>query len=134
MRKVVVGYDGSESAHRALERVAELAGNGAEVTVVSVPPITFTSLGPLSPGEATLAQHRRQLAEACELLASRGIGARTVETVGLPAEVILSVAKRDSADLIVVGTGRKNVGVRLVLGSVSETVLHHAPCDVLVVR
>jgi nucleotide-binding universal stress UspA family protein len=34
----------------------------------------------------------------------------------------------------VVGTGRKNVAKRLILGSVSTKVVHEAPCDVLVVR
>ncbi len=50
MRNIVVGLDGSDSAQRALERAAELAQNGTPVTVVSVPPVTFTSVGPISPG------------------------------------------------------------------------------------
>jgi nucleotide-binding universal stress UspA family protein len=85
MRNIVVGYDGSAAAGRALERVAEVAHDGTPVTP------------------------------------------------GLPADVILEVAREAGADLFVVGTGRKNVAERLVLGSVSAEVLQHAPCDVLVV-
>lgn len=134
MRNIVIGYDGSEAARRALERVAELARDDTEVTIVSVPPVTFTSLGPMAPAPEVVADHERRLAEARDLLVARGVQTRTVDTVGLPAEVIVEVAKETDADLVVVGTGDKNIAERLVLGSVSSKVVSHAPCDVLVVR
>ena len=134
MRAIVVGYDGSEAARRALERVAALARNGADVTVVSAPPVNFSSLGPQPPDEADLPEHARQVEEARGILARSWVDARGVDRPGIPADVILEEAENVGADLIVVGTGRKNVAERLVLGSVSEKVLHHAPCDVLVVR
>jgi nucleotide-binding universal stress UspA family protein len=53
---------------------------------------------------------------------------------GMPASKIVEVAKKWPADLVVVGShGRGNVG-GFLLGSVSQAVLHHAPCAVLVVR
>ena len=59
-----------------------------------------------------------------------------VETLlreGLPAGEIVAAARDWHAELIVVGThGRSGLG-RLVLGSVAEEVLRHAPCPVLVV-
>jgi nucleotide-binding universal stress UspA family protein len=134
IRTIVVGYDGSDSARHALERVAELARNGAVVTVVSAPPVRFTSLGPQPPGGAEIAEHGRQLEEAHCILVKHGIEARRLDKAGIPADVILEEAASSGADLIVVGTGRKNVAERLVLGSVSEKVVHHAPCSVLVVR
>jgi nucleotide-binding universal stress UspA family protein len=134
MKKFVLGYDGSDASRRALDRVAELAVPEDEVTVVSVPPARFTSLGPLTPDEEAFDEAQHQLEEARTLLAAKGIEARPVETPGVPADVIVEEAKRLGADLVVVGTGRKNVAERLILGAVSTAVVHEAPCDVLVVR
>jgi nucleotide-binding universal stress UspA family protein len=134
MRKIVLGYDGSDASRRALDLVAGLGDGGREVTIVSVPPVRFTSLGPVTPDEETFAEAKRHLDEALERLAAKGIEARGVDTSGVPAEVIVEEAQRLRADLVVVGTGRKNVAERLVLGSVSTAVVHEAPCNVLVVR
>jgi nucleotide-binding universal stress UspA family protein len=50
---------------------------------------------------------------------------------GQPAETIISVARQEEADLIVLGTqGRRGLG-RLLLGSVAEQVVRQAPCPVL---
>jgi nucleotide-binding universal stress UspA family protein len=51
---------------------------------------------------------------------------------GAPADVIVTIATREHADLIVVGNkGMK--GSRRVLGSVPNSIAHHAPCSVLIV-
>ena len=53
---------------------------------------------------------------------------------GEPGTAIVEAAIAESADLVVVGThGRSRVG-RLVLGSVSDHVVRHAPCPILIVR
>jgi nucleotide-binding universal stress UspA family protein len=54
--------------------------------------------------------------------------------MGNPAEVIVQEAEDSGADLIVVGTRGLHATKRLFIGSVSTNVVHHAPCDVLVVR
>jgi nucleotide-binding universal stress UspA family protein len=135
-RKIVIAYDGSESGRRALERGAELA-NGAAVTVVSVAHL-LRPVGrgpgpePLDPDE--VARRDRVLAEAQSLLADKGIEARLVPGIGDPASVLVEEAQEWGADLIVVGTRGLNLGERIMLGSVSTKVVHHAPCDVLVAR
>jgi nucleotide-binding universal stress UspA family protein len=134
MDNIVVGYDGSEGAHRALLRAAELARNGTAVTVVSAVPLDVTSLGPQPPEPSELVEHARQLDEALQLLKGSSIKARGVEAEGNPADVILEEARKVDADLVVVGTAGKNAVERFVLGSVSDKVVHRAPCDVLVVR
>jgi nucleotide-binding universal stress UspA family protein len=136
MSRIVVGYDGSDAARRALERAAALA-DGTEVTVVSVvhmlrPVGRGPGPEPLDPEE--VARRDRALEESRELLAERGVAARTVEGVGDPAAVLVEEAREWGADLIVVGTRGLGLGERIVLGSVSTKVVHHAPCDVLVVR
>ena len=52
---------------------------------------------------------------------------------GSPADEIVKVAEEEGVDLIVLGTGKNLVDKRL-LGSVSEKVVHSAPCTILLVR
>jgi nucleotide-binding universal stress UspA family protein len=135
MRKIVVGYDGSEASRRALERAVEFLDNGGPVTVV-----TAVHLGSPTVHGATAilpeerAEQRERLEEARSLLSKRGIETRAIEGTGDPADVIVEEAKELGADLVLVGTHGKNVAKRLVLGSFSTKVVHDAPCDVLVVR
>ncbi len=135
MKNIVVGFDGSEAAKRALTRAAELA-NGATVTVVSAVAIHVPTgrggMAAVDPEERT--ERERELTEAAALLREKGITPREVEGHGDPGDVIIEEARELGADLIVVGTRGLNAAERLVLGSVSTKVVHHAPCDVLVVR
>ena len=132
--KVVVGYDGSDSAKRALERAAQLAGDWGQVVVVSAAEsharTGITEGAHLDPSEVQ--GRRSNLEEAKTLLAERGIEAETVEAQGDPGNVIVDAAK--GADLVVVGSRGLNPVQRLLLGSVSSKVVHRAEPDVLVVR
>jgi nucleotide-binding universal stress UspA family protein len=135
MRSIVVGYDGSETAKRALERAAEVAEAGATITVVSAVRVHAAAGrggGPVDPDEVS--ERRHELAEAKTLLGEKGIEPNLVEGHGDPADVIANQAKEGGADLVVVGTRGRNVAARVLLGSVSTKVVHEAPCDVLVVR
>jgi nucleotide-binding universal stress UspA family protein len=132
MRNIVIGYDGSASARRALERTAQLVDDGASVTVVGAVHLLAGKGGmPLDPVERE--EHERQLEEAKARLAQLGLNVNAVEGYGDPAKVIVAQAKEVDADLIVVGTEHKNLIERLLVGSVSAGVAHRAPCDVLVV-
>jgi nucleotide-binding universal stress UspA family protein len=53
---------------------------------------------------------------------------------GSPESRIIEAAEQMPADLIIVGSHGYNRWERLLLGSVSDSVVHHAPCSVLVVR
>ncbi len=135
---IVVGYDGSEHARRALERAAEVA-NGRTVIVVSVVPMAAPSgraPAALDPDEVT--RHREQLDEAVRLLAARGVPAEAYEPlgnpIGDPADALIHVARDRDASLLAVGTRGLGATKRLLLGSVSEKLVREAPCDVLVVR
>jgi nucleotide-binding universal stress UspA family protein len=132
--KIVVGYDGSESAKRALERAVSLAGDSDKVLVVAAAESRartgITEGAHLDPSEVD--QRRKDLEEAKELLSARGIDAETVEAQGDPGDVVVEAAK--GADLVIVGSRGLNPLQRLLLGSVSSKVVHRAECDVLVVR
>jgi nucleotide-binding universal stress UspA family protein len=118
-RRIVVGYDDSESARRALDRAADLTGYGSALAVVSVAP---------TGGEMSAAA----LESARERLLRRHVTATYLQPVGEPAAELVGTARELEADLVVVG--RRNHSLRrLVLGSVSADVVRSAPCDVLVV-
>lgn len=135
MRNIVLAYDGSDPAKRALERTAELA-NGANVTVVSavhVLPASGRAAAAIDQDE--VAERKQELTDAAEYLRGKGIEPQTVEAHGIDVgEAIVEEARGVDADLIVVGSSGKNLAERIVLGSVSSKVLHGSPCDVLVVR
>jgi nucleotide-binding universal stress UspA family protein len=134
--KILVAYDGSESAQRALTQAAELAGrNGADVSVVSVaePLPQFGRAGAmLTPEEEQ--ERVNELRDAKATLAEQGVPAKIVERKGDAASMIIDEAEQEDADLIVMGTRGLNGAQRWLLGSVSSRVVQHGPCNVLVVR
>lgn len=136
MSKVLVGYDGSESAKVALDRAAAMTSDGDTLGVISVAPIVAggpRSAGPFVAGDGPT-EHRAALREAVAMLADRGIEPKTIEAIGDPGTAICEAAEQDGYTMIVVGS-RNHTGVkRLLLGSVADRVAHHAPCDVLIVK
>ena len=117
-RRILVGYDGSEAAGRALDAAADLTGYGSTLAVVTV------QNGELR-GSVS--------AQAREQLQRRHVQARYHEPSGEAAEQLVEAARELEADLVVVGR-RDRKPLRGLLGSVSWKVVRRAPCDVLVVR
>jgi|SRR5919204_5140648 nucleotide-binding universal stress UspA family protein len=137
MKTIVVGYDDSPAAKRALERAVELAqAFGSQVIVTSVAPVAVSpgrTEGAIDPTDPP-SEHAAELKAAGEQLAAAGVQAELVPAVGHPAETITELAEQRGADLIVVGTRELGVLQRLLGQSVSEGVLHRADCDVLIVH
>jgi nucleotide-binding universal stress UspA family protein len=119
--RIVVGFDGTEGALRALAAATRLTGYGSTITVVNV------GDGFDRNGTATLDDARRRLLE-------RLVAANYVRRSGDPADELVCTARELDADLIVLGRRRPFEGSRPGVGSVSANVVQHAPCDVLVVR
>jgi nucleotide-binding universal stress UspA family protein len=144
-QSVLVGTDGSETAHTALVRAIELAaGLSARLGIVSAyEPVSDPRLR----GEQVIAPKDVQWAinphdEVLALLeqaradALRG-GVTEVETYarqGDAADAIIDIAEEQRCDLIVVGNKGMTGAKRFLLGSVPNKVSHHAPCSVLIVR
>ena len=137
MKTIVLGYDDSESAVRALGRVIQLAkAFDASVVAISAAPVLVPAahgIGPIDPVDPP-ELHREQLAHAKAVLDVLGIDAAYDVGVGDPAEVILAAAEERHADMIVVGTSKPGLISRLLGLSVSETVQRRARCDVLIVH
>ena len=136
MKTIVVGYDETEPAQRALARAADLAeAFGSRIIVTSVAPVLVGSheMGPIDPSDPP-EHHREELEHARAFLSGRGLEAELRLATGDPADAIVELADEVGADLIVVGTREPKL-VSHVLGlSVSGTVKRKAHCDVLIVR
>ena len=136
MKTIVVGYDATEPAERALARAADLAAAfGSQLIVTSVAPVLvgsreMSAVDPADPPE----QHKEELDHARATLEGRGTEARYELTVGDPATAIVELADKAEADLIVVGTRQPSL-ISSILGvSVSGSVKRKAHCDVLIVQ
>ncbi|HUV09746.1 MAG TPA: universal stress protein [Acidimicrobiia bacterium] len=115
---IVVGTDGSDRAAIAVAHAATLARTwGASLHLVAATNAPGTAAG---------------LDEQTAEVGARGVEAQAHEAVGNPVTVILDVAQQVGADLIVVGN-RGMVGSRRLLGSVPNTLAHHAQCAVMIV-
>jgi nucleotide-binding universal stress UspA family protein len=132
--RVVVGFDGSESATRALGRAAGEIEPGGTLTLVTVEPVAHSAgvlsedlLGASPDPTALLEQARKSLG------ARDDIAVETIAGTGDPAAIILETARDTDADLLVVGRRGRDFAARVLLGSVAERVANQAPCDVLIV-
>ena len=148
MQQIIVAYDGTEAAKRALERGAEVAkAFDAKVIVTSVASLLHS--GPRaaqqyelhSPGRSgpeiqrdSLADHAAELADATAFFAERGIEAEPVAVSGDPASAIVSLAEQRKADLVVVGTREAGLAERVVRHSVSQQIAKKVHCDLLIVH
>ena len=139
MKTIVVGYDETEGAKRALARAAELAtAFDAKVIVTSVAQVLVGAaaargIGPLDPVDPP-ELHREELKHAAAFLSERDIDAEYSVALGDPATEILKLAESRGADLIVVGTREARLLERLIDPSVSGSVQRRAHCDVLIVH
>jgi nucleotide-binding universal stress UspA family protein len=132
---VVVGADGSETAADAVRKSIELVKlTGGRLHVVTAyrheqltapgDPEAPGGLGSRDVAESILADHVSRARV-------NGIESEGHARSGDAANAICDVATEVGADLIVVGN-KGMAGMRRVLGSVPNSVAHHAPCDVLI--
>jgi nucleotide-binding universal stress UspA family protein len=141
MAGITVGVDGSPDAHRALEwAMKEAATRHAPLTVVTVHPVMASAWtgSPIILGvDAPEIQKARQAAEeavaeiATQLGESQPVSVTVRAVNGFPVQELIE-ASRD-ADLLVVGSRGLGGFARLMLGSVSDQLAHHAHCAVVVV-
>jgi nucleotide-binding universal stress UspA family protein len=136
-KNIVWATDGSEAADQALPIATELAAaNGGELLVMHCEEFTPPRKGGRYPRAANenelLAKIRGQVAE----LSDNGLRA-TLQIVGADvggaAQAIADAAKEHQSDAIVVGTRGRTPVVGLLVGSVTNRLLHVAPCPVIAV-
>lgn len=138
-RRVLVAFDGSTSAWRALRRAIDLARDqGAELWMITVEqslPQYAARPGtkPLT-GEAAAQRFERLQLEPQREAARHGVTLQCERVRGHPTEAIVRYADQIGADLIVIGQHGRAGLLEHVLGSTSDRVVDLAHCSVLVVR
>jgi nucleotide-binding universal stress UspA family protein len=136
--KILLAYDGSEGAGKAVDLALDLVGkySGAlRVLAVARPP----EFGEEVETEAVITNSRRHYLHVLKPLKERtaqaGLEVKFEVVVGHPTELILQYAEQWGAGLIVLGhRGHGGLMGRWLVGSVAKQVMHHAPCAVLVAR
>lgn len=136
-RKILCAIDFSEASRAALEIAVDLAAQlDASVTLAHIYPIPYGVYGIAEPGILkALAESALPLLEEWKEIAKGRV--REVDTVNVSGVVwdrIVGLARDGDYDLIVVGTHGRTGIQHVLLGSVAERVVRHAPCPVLVAR
>ena len=135
---ILVAVDESPAAMQAVECARKLSKlTGATVILVHAYPKAPEYLGEPNLSQ-TIARHienaRKLIEPLAQSLQEDGVSTITEILQGPPADAILRVAKARNVDLIVMGArGLGSLG-SLLLGSVSQKVMAHATCPVMVVR
>lgn len=137
--KILLATDGSEEAELAARTAADLAGEtGSELHVVHVlvlPPETLHDPFGTAAREEFERRGRARLDELVGRLETSGgeVGGAHFR-IGSPAAEIVAQAEEVGAGLVVLGSRGLGAMRRALMGSVSDSVVRHAPCSALVVR
>lgn len=145
--KVLIAIDGSKQSETAVEMSAKFVKSATKIKVISVVERVY-GIGAESfaiPNEyyAEVEANGKKAAEQqvsnakeklTKLFEDENLEILTEVFLGNPSQAIVEEAENWNADLIVVGSHGYGFWQRTLLGSVSDAVIHHAPCSVLVVR
>lgn len=147
--KILIATDGSIHSEKAVEAATKFSFQpGSEIKIITVTetilPVNLDIYGSGivsstielekiagESSESVLEKARKTLEER---FSGENIFITTEILSGSPESRIVEAAEKINADLIIVGSHGYNTWERLLLGSVSDSVAHHAPCSVLVVR
>lgn len=140
MERVLVPIDFSPCSLEALRNAAKLAERfRADLILVH-------AVEPLHPGSLLETRGfrrlhtqwkqraRRELAKLAQQQVGRQTRVRPLVRQGSPADVITALARKTNAHLVVISTHGRTGLKHVLMGSVAEKVVRHAPCPVLVVR
>ena len=134
-RRLLVPYDFSVPATRALQTAADIVADGGRLVVLHVlvpfyPPREMVAWMP-EPGLVPNARQRLE-ARVARALARRKVRVDCRVEVGAPVERIVAAAR--GCDAIVMATAGRTGLPRVLIGSVAERVVRHAPVPVLTIR
>ena len=140
--RITVAIDGSPIAHEALLVAIDLAGRyGSEVQIVAVAPLLPVYVSAAEPYvsvnvmQSDVERYRAIVDAAVKEAEAAGLTSVTgVAEEGVVVDELLALLEKSPPDLLVMGSRGLSTAKRLMLGSVSDAIVHHATCPVLVVR
>jgi len=139
-QSILVPLDGSKPSQHALEQAIILAElYQAEINLLYVLDLNSqvsafeqVSISGYIPDE--IKKNGRSILKGALQQIPRAVKARTFLEIGLPTETIVDFCQEKDCDLIIMGSRGLGAIKQLFVGSVSNYVLHHACCPVLVIR
>jgi nucleotide-binding universal stress UspA family protein len=134
---ILVAVDGSESAKKAFEKSIYLARKcSSRIDLVHVVQceIGGDSANTFEIIDELKEKAKKMLEEYETQAAKKNVPIQITVMQGDPAKAIIELAKTKSYDLIIMGTRGRTAFQELLIGSVSQKVMHHASCPVMVVR
>ncbi len=135
-KRILLATDGSKHSLSATEKAIDLAksygGTLAAISVVDVPDELYAE----APGviDELIRKAKGYAEKVGNMATAAGVEVKTQVREGESHEAIIKLARDESADLIVMGSHGRTGLKRLLMGSVTEKVIGHAPCPVLVVK
>ena len=145
--KILFATDGAKQSTAAIDMMKSFhLGEGDELKVITVVdmavPLAIDIYGGYLPDTTDLEKTAKENASKILEETAATLGAHFGEKVSVTTDVlfgspdsrIVETAEEMNADIIVVGSHGYSRWERLLLGSTSDSVVHHAPCSVLVVR
>ncbi len=143
--KIIISTDGSDFSREAIEKSCQIVvePQKTRIKIVSV----YETIEPIDVIDAPL-EYSQKLADLAHKQASEAAdeAAATIlghfpqidlsvhVSKGAPDEILIETAREWKADLIVIGSHGRGFWERMLLGSITDSLVHHAPCSVLVVR
>jgi nucleotide-binding universal stress UspA family protein len=139
MKKVIVAVDGSDHGAKALQWAIEFATRfQVPLTTINVVVPPYVPPEPYATGSAALEEAVRRFGEevarsAAQKASAAGLTASWRVETGSPSETIVEAAQAEKADLIVIGSRGQGAIRRVLLGSVSNRLVHLSQIPVVVV-
>lgn len=135
--KILLPTDGSGYAEEEAKRATKLIADDGEIIVLSVAgkltSSAFQSRSNVKKVNKGLRKEAEDNVEHMLSLFDDSLNVTGMVKVGFPAEVIIEVAKKEKADLIIISATGKSGLHRFILGSVTEKVLKTSEIDVLLI-
>lgn len=127
---IILAYDGRPGSRRALD----FAINYSKMSKAPLYIYTLILSSDVVEHEEEFAKIKVYMKEAEEVAKNEGVDAHLIMEPGSAPENVLAAASRFNCDTIVVGRSNKTFLDRVVLGSVSQYLVDHAKCNVVVVH
>ncbi len=134
--KILVATDGSRYSEAAVEKAINFAGSyGGELVIESIVDVPAEFYGEAPEAWDNLVTKAKSFVEAARQKAeTAGVKAQGIVKETETWQAIIDLAKEKSADTIIMGSHGRTGLKRLLMGSVTEKVIGHAPCPVLIVK
>lgn len=138
--RILVPVDGSKTSKKAAERAFSIAQDtDLDVVLMHVIHLPATALPPTE-GTAYTPEISESVREGAESIlkdlkekgSKKGVNIKTILIEGVPDSEIIKEAKED--DMVIMGSKGHSALDRILIGSVSEKVLHHSDATVMIVR